>query len=288
MSKASKLSPGAVKSAYTEEPVHSMLRPIASATVKKLANTSVTANQITSISAIFGIIAGISIAAGAALLGGFFLFVSMILDCADGQLARIRGGGNRLGRILDGSADYITSFAVHTGLAIYLSNYIYGAWLWVLAAALSMAFQCIYFDYRKQWFLSYLSPDKSELDSLEFVNKALNRSQSPHTRIALKIYVQYLYLQKIFRKKIGNNNYISNPDKQKEFVYKSSSFIKTARLLGPAGHNFLISVSLVLSLILTEAPFIYVLTVLFPLNFLFIIIVAWGYKVDSGVKKILD
>lgn len=39
------------------------------------------------------------------LLAGFCLFASVILDCADGQLARARGGGSRVGRILDGFVD---------------------------------------------------------------------------------------------------------------------------------------------------------------------------------------
>jgi hypothetical protein len=40
--------------------------------------------------------------------GGLFLFLSAVLDCADGQLARMRGTSSLFGRMLDGTADLIT------------------------------------------------------------------------------------------------------------------------------------------------------------------------------------
>ncbi len=41
-----------------------------------------------------------------------------IIDCSDGQLARLKKNGTHTGRIIDGSADYITAAFVFIGLGI--------------------------------------------------------------------------------------------------------------------------------------------------------------------------
>lgn len=86
-------------------------RPLATQAVKLFANTGVTPNQITWASGGFSIAAGIAILAAASgqwwlmSLGGVLLFCSVILDCTDGQLARLRGVSSLYGRGLDGFID---------------------------------------------------------------------------------------------------------------------------------------------------------------------------------------
>lgn len=45
-------------------------------------------------------------------IGGLLLFASAVLDCADGQLARMRKTSSPFGRMIDGVADLITTSAV--------------------------------------------------------------------------------------------------------------------------------------------------------------------------------
>jgi phosphatidylglycerophosphate synthase len=82
-----------------------------------------TPNQVTAISAVFtfsGILALIllpptpvlGIAVSAALVAGY------AVDSADGQLARLRGGGSALGEWLDHVVDSVKNIAVHLAVAV--------------------------------------------------------------------------------------------------------------------------------------------------------------------------
>ena len=59
-----------------------------------------------------------------------------VFDCADGQLARLKKNGTRVGRIIDGLIDYVTAVATFTGIGIALSfNPEFGPKYWILVAA---------------------------------------------------------------------------------------------------------------------------------------------------------
>ena len=79
----------------------------------------ITANQVTLLAALCGIAAGLAFtreAHGWRLAALGFAWAALILDCADGQLARARGGGSPLGYLLDGVGDYVIATALHAGL----------------------------------------------------------------------------------------------------------------------------------------------------------------------------
>lgn len=102
-----------------EEPLDRYLnRPAATPVVWLFLRTPVTANQISVGAAIAGILAGVSLGLRfswgpiAALVFGWS---AMVLDCADGQIARARGGGSRFGYLIDGACDYVIATATHVG-----------------------------------------------------------------------------------------------------------------------------------------------------------------------------
>ncbi len=266
----------ALKRLYTEEPHHSFLRPAAALIVRPAASTFLTGNHLTLFSAVCGIGAGVFTARGNPVLGGILLLAAMILDCADGQLARMKNQQSRLGRILDGLADYTTAIAVHAGMAIYLSRYIYGAWIWVLAAAVSMGLHCILFDYRKQQFLSRVIRKGGELDSPQRISNRIKQSDSTLERSFLKIYRLYLTLQSGKAKSGDENYFLEDPSKRAKFISKAGPFMRKARLLGPAGHNFLIFLSLILTPLAAEMPFFYILLIILPFNLLFLFVLVRG------------
>ncbi len=259
----------ALKRLYTEEPHHSFLRPAASVIVRLLKNTPVSANQVTLVSAAAGIAAGILTGTGQPAAGGIFLFAAMVLDCSDGQLARLKGQDSRLGRILDGMADYTTAIAVHTGMAFYLSQYYRGAWIWVLAAAVSMGLHCLLFDYRKQLFLARTLKQSGGFDSVRKVSNDLKQSGSESEKFFLKIYKIYLMMQSGTSSGSSESLYLEERKRRTEFIKKAGPYMKMARLLGPAGHNFLIALSLILACCIREAPFFYALIIIFPFNIFF-------------------
>jgi len=106
----------------TEEPFDRYLnRPLAKPVVWMLVPTPVTANQVTLFAAFLGIAAGVALAFGttsARIAALLLCWGAFVLDCADGQLARARGGGSRFGYLLDGVADYVIAAAAHVGFIV--------------------------------------------------------------------------------------------------------------------------------------------------------------------------
>jgi hypothetical protein len=90
---------------------------------------------------------------GAALLGGLAYLLGNVLDCADGQLARLQGSASPIGYLVDGAADYVGTFAVFVGMAhsLNLQHPAIVNWWWlVVAAGISMAWQCAFLDEKRQ------------------------------------------------------------------------------------------------------------------------------------------
>lgn len=100
-------------------------RPIAFLLVKAVFNTRITPDNLTSGAIVAGISAGVLYAFGTphTRISGSILFVMfIILDCSDGQLARLKKNGTPIGRLLDGIADYIVVTSVYIGIVIGYSN----------------------------------------------------------------------------------------------------------------------------------------------------------------------
>ena len=130
-------------------------RPIASLLAVSLRRTPVSPNHVTLAAMVVGAAGGVLLGLGHLGWAGACIVVSLILDCADGQLARMRGGGTELGRILDGAGDYVVGISVHVGLLVYLLRFptpTIGPWTAVgLAAAsgIGMAVHSLLLDYHK-------------------------------------------------------------------------------------------------------------------------------------------
>ena len=107
-------------------------RPLAAVVAVLLLPTRISPNIVTLWSFIAGLASAYvlyeSVVSGVRELriwAGVLAFVSVILDCVDGQLARARGGGSRWGRILDGLVDF-TVLAVIYMVVTYESYLAYG------------------------------------------------------------------------------------------------------------------------------------------------------------------
>ncbi|MCB9730118.1 MAG: CDP-alcohol phosphatidyltransferase family protein [Deltaproteobacteria bacterium] len=101
------------KSREVEDPVNVWVhRPLAYAFVWSVFKTPMTANMITFLSLVVGVMAGVMFIVGtpaAMVAGGLMLWSSAILDGADGILARAKHQQSQFGRALDGSADMIVA-----------------------------------------------------------------------------------------------------------------------------------------------------------------------------------
>jgi phosphatidylglycerophosphate synthase len=91
--------------------------------VRLLYPTSVTPNQITVLSLVFGLgsagfyVSGIP---DALLWGAIFLYGKVFLDNVDGNLARVRGTTSRFGRFLDSLADFLVTVLVYIAVTAQL------------------------------------------------------------------------------------------------------------------------------------------------------------------------
>lgn len=143
-------------------------RPIAGLLVQAIASWPVTPNQVTVASGAVSLLSGVVILLSAwyqpwlAAVGGGLLFFSVILDCADGQLARLKGISSLIGRILDGLVDSVAPLSVMPAmLAILLVGGAPDVWAWTVgwAAGLSLLWHAQLYDVSKNLYLHASRPD---------------------------------------------------------------------------------------------------------------------------------
>ncbi len=171
-----------LKSIETENIIDQIFyRPIGYKIAKSLQYTGITPNAITIISIFVGISAGIlwfyPYNLTFAILGIGALITANILDCVDGQLARLTGIKSEVGRILDGFAGdlWFLSIYIALGHRLYLDNTHLHPWLFVLiavASGLSHLSQASITDYYKTLHLFFISKEKGkEFESSDKVEK---------------------------------------------------------------------------------------------------------------------
>lgn len=99
-------------------------RPLAAAVVYGVRNTRITPNQLTFMSLALAALAGALFALTSGYLGlcaaALVFELSFVLDCADGQLARLRRTASRLGHHLDFLMDEIKAHLIFGCVAIRL------------------------------------------------------------------------------------------------------------------------------------------------------------------------
>ena len=171
-----------------EEPVDYWLnRRLASHLVMLLAPTPITPNQVTILSGVVGLVAGIVIGMAPVTrplqvsLGGTLFYLAILLDCADGQLARLRGQSSMVGRMLDGVIDVVPTAAVFTGFFIFLLRHGHGflamnAVGW--SAGYSLKWHAHSYDHAKNIYLRNVLPPsghKSALPTLDEIERERQR-----------------------------------------------------------------------------------------------------------------
>jgi hypothetical protein len=161
-----------------EEPVDVWVhRPLAYILARAAYPTPVSPNMITLGSIVLGVSAGACMLAGfrwhmqAAALG---IFLSAVLDCADGQLARLRGTSSAFGRMLDGAADLVVSTAVVAGGTYVVYRQFEHPWwhgllavLLCVATILTGSFHTSAYDHYKNVFLRFTHPQYREGEDYE-------------------------------------------------------------------------------------------------------------------------
>lgn len=191
-----------LKSIETENKIDRLFyRPIGFRIARLLTHTGITPNMITVISIFVGGVVGYFFYIDNivySIIGICLLVFANILDCVDGQLARLTGIKSAIGRILDGMAGDVWFASIYIGFAYRLMD-IYGtAWFFGLAvlSGLSHLVQANITDYYKTLHLFFISKEKgAEFQTLEQV-KAKHKEMKPGlNKVFYLLYIGYTYLQ---------------------------------------------------------------------------------------------
>ncbi len=162
-------------------------RPLAGLLVDVIKSWPVTPNQVTFASAFVALLSGLAIGLGGyhgvwwSAVGGVLLLLAIVLDCADGQLARIKGLSSPVGRILDGTMDAVSPLAVFHGMAFFLLGAGQSAWVvwpigWV--TAVSLIWHANLYDMGKNVYLHCSRPDFSLGGDTLFLPDEMRRMQA--------------------------------------------------------------------------------------------------------------
>jgi hypothetical protein len=176
-------------------------RPVGFLIAHALRDTRITPNQITVISIFVGAAAGPLFYYNSlkqSISGITILIVANILDCVDGQLARLTGIKSKIGRILDGFAGDIWFTLIYVFLALRLENE-YGTWLFFIPALLSGVshlIQANITDYYKTLHLYFVNREKGkEFQQLDEVRSQYNQMKGGIPKVLFFFYVLYTRLQ---------------------------------------------------------------------------------------------
>ena len=208
-----------LKPLEVEEPIDVWVhRPPAYVLARILLPTPVSPNLVTIGSIISGCAAGAAIFAGFRWhlqAAGVLIFSSAVLDCCDGQLARLRKSSSAFGRMLDGVADLVVSTVVVGGGAwLVLRKYHDPLWLLGVASVLTVttiltgSFHTTMYDHFKNVFLRMTHPSYREGEDLDVAEQRF-RAQRPQMsfglRLAWGIYFFYMRSQSDYAEKFDSN-----------------------------------------------------------------------------------
>lgn len=202
MSELDKEYEASLKSIETENKIDRIFyRPIGFRIARMLRGTGITPNMVTVVSIFVGAAVGFMFYHNDLIYnicGILLLVCANILDCVDGQLARLTGIKSAIGRILDGFAGDIWFASIYIGFALRLSNEYGTSWFFALAvlSGLSHLMQANITDYYKTLHLYFISKDKgAEFQSLEQVDAKHKEMKYGINKFFYFLYRWYTMLQ---------------------------------------------------------------------------------------------
>ncbi len=137
--------------------------------VRAVASTNVRPDQITVASGLAAVAGGAFVGLASApwhlAVGAFLFFSSIVLDCSDGQLARLKGQSSFAGTYLDGMVDAVATTAIFVGHFAFMLRHDVGFWLaWCLGwlAGYAVKWHAHTYDHVKNvYLLNTEPPEKS-------------------------------------------------------------------------------------------------------------------------------
>lgn len=280
-----------------------VFRRLAAYVVRALTPTSATPNQVTLAAGIVGVLSGIAVWYASIgerswlLIGAGLLLFSMVLDCSDGQLARIRGGCSMLGRVLDGISDMFTTTSIFVGLVFYLDVVIdLGPWGWALAwaAGASTLWHTYLYDAAKNTYLTNTKPPEpggvSGLVLLDSIRAELDEARRNRQWIAVGALAFFLAhsggQQKNYRNGLPADEAITRSPEERD-LYRQEHLLSMRlwSFLGLATHLFSLAMAAALAYWDPTAPLWIFGLLVVPTNILYL----WLMRTDPGrARRVQD
>ncbi len=190
-----------LKSREVEDPINlSINRPLAYAFVRLIYPLPVTPNQVTLLAILTGCVAAACIFIGTPALlvaGGSLVWISAILDGADGILARAKKIFSPIGRSIDGAGDAIVT--VVTGFAAMWHLFDHGdhvVYLWIFPLwVLTFIMHVSLYDLHKELYLSFTRRERrGESMTMDKLNETISQMQARHDAWWKLFVVKDIYL----------------------------------------------------------------------------------------------
>lgn len=188
------------KSPEVEDPVNRFVhRPLAYAFVRAIYGTGLTPNGVTVLAMAVGVTAGCFWIWGSReglIVGGILLWISAILDGADGILARAKNLQSQFGRALDGSADMVVAIftVLPAGYMLLVSE---GAWITglLVIAILSAVVHLVNYDYYKESFMRFTRPERGgEGEDLDDVRRRIEELEGQDLSLVTRLTMKHVLL----------------------------------------------------------------------------------------------
>jgi len=175
-------------------------RPAGFLLVKGIYRMPITPNGVTLLSLAAGLIAAWLISTSSFAAAAAWYVAANILDCSDGQLARLQKSGTPLGRLVDGVADYVSSVAIFLACGISLAQVNPFGWWLVVAGGISSAVHAFYFDFYQGKFITMARGEDNflERELARFTSSTgeVRAARGGFAGFVIRLYVGYLKLQK--------------------------------------------------------------------------------------------
>ncbi|UCB44758.1 MAG: CDP-alcohol phosphatidyltransferase family protein [Spirochaetota bacterium] len=189
-----------LKPPETEEVINQIFnRPLGFIAAKFFQKLGANPNIVTLISMIFGISSGVFFSRGKypeILVGALLLEGWVILDCADGQLARMLNKSSQIGKTIDGLCDIAVHFSVFygTAYALFIRTGAFYHFFLALAVHITFYLHIMLFDHFKNVFISVAKPMYSDkLDALHKLKEDVIKGKRSKDSSGFKLFITKLY-----------------------------------------------------------------------------------------------
>lgn len=273
-------------------------RRAANLVVRLLAPTRVQPDQVTFSSGLAALLAGAVIATADApwqlVLGASLFFGSVVLDCSDGQLARLRGSSTFAGRALDGWVDVVSSASIFLGQLIFMIRHDVGFWVpfcmgW--GAGYALKWHAHHYDHVKNVYLLNTQPEDKGAEaypSIEAIEREYEEHRAAGRRLSALMAKSFVSFTVNQRKSTGAraDERRAHTDEERT-LYRSifRSYMRLWTFDGLGTHLFLLTLATLCAIVDPRAPLVVWGIFILPMSLGTLLLMAWRRSLNERFER---